>query len=299
MKKLFVLSILTIILSGCNHVTIENKNNDEILFSWNLRNDYELVYTLKWTPEWSLWKYIININPVDEWYKWDKQPLTVNFLSDAKIDNVIEYIDDTYPESNEKIIVVPELWLRISSDNIETDNNFWLYCPWKDLDEFILIPWWSGNLPNWRDIELCDKDNCRNYWGEYDAYQFMWPVKYINHYKRWDIAMFFEWNERDWFRIDDSELFSKNCMIEIWEIEDFLPLNLSFELNFNNFEYTTLWFIRELSENSDCLSSHKKFSPHNNYISFYTEDMACELWYETWTTLESITFENALKNITF
>ena len=299
MKKLFVLSILTIILSGCNHVTIENKNNDEILFSWNLRNDYELVYTLKWTPEWSLWKYTININPVDEWYKWDKQPLTVNFLSDAKIDNVIEYIDDTYPESNEKIIVIPELWLRISSDNIEADNNFWLYCPWKDLDEFILIPWWSGNLPNWRDIELCDKDNCRNYWGEYDAYQFMWPVKYINHYKRWDIAMFFEWNERDWFRIDDSELFSKNCMIEIWEIEDFLPLNLSFELNFNNFEYTTLWFIRELSENSDCLSSHKKFSPHNNYISFYTEDMACQLWYESWTTLESVIFNNSLKDIVF
>jgi len=294
MKKIWILSLFacSLLLFGCTPMsTNEKKDDGTLIFSWNLREDYELSYNLKVSPEWSGRRYTININPIDEWYTWDKQPQTISFLSDIKIDKIIEsHENELYPE--EKSIIAPELWLKISWDRIELDENFWLYCPWRDWDEFIMIPGWSGNLPNWRDIELCDNDKCRNYWGEYDAYQFMWPVKYINHYKRWDIAMFFEWNERDWLRIDDSELFSKNCMIEIWEIEDFLPLSLPFELNFNNFEYTTLWFIRELWEDSNCLSSHKEFNPHNNYMSFFTEDLACQLWYESWTTLESITFEN-------
>jgi hypothetical protein len=120
----------------------------------------------------------------------------------------------------------------------------------------------------------------------------MGPVQYRNHYKRGDIFMFFEWNEGNWLRIDDAEVFSKNCMIEIWEIDDFLSLNLPFELNFKNFDYTTLWFIKDLSVHSDCSLSHKKFNPHHNYMSFFTEDMSCQLRYESWTTLRSITFEN-------
>lgn len=257
----------------------------EFIFSWNLREDADLFYTIKWTPEWSGWKYIIEIKPVDKWWDWDKQPQTISFLSDVKISNVIELSgSELYPE--ERIVSVPELLLKISWDRIEVDDNFWIYCPGKDLDEFILIPWWEWNLSD----ETVERDNNQYQW---DVYNFMWSVKYINHYKKWDIWMFFEWNEWNWFRIDDSELFSKNCMIEIWEIEDFLPLNLPFELNFNKFDYTTIWFVKELSDNSDCLSSHKISSPHNNYISFFTENMACQLWYESWTTLESIIFENS------
>jgi len=298
MKKLFVLWILTIILSGCNPI-VKNENNNQIFFSWNLREDYELSYTLKWIPEWSWWKYTIDINPVDEWYRWDIQPHTITFLSDVKISNVIEsYDDELYPEA--KTIKVPELWLAMSWENIEVDNNFWLYCPWKDWDEFILIQAWSGNIPDVKIVNVCiDDNNCKNFFFWNEAYNFMWPVKYNNYYKNWDISMFFEWEEWKWFTVDDTELFSKNCLLEIWEIEDFLPLRLPFKLDFNNFDYTTIWFIKELSEDSDCLSSHMKFSPHNNYISFFTEDTACWLWYETWTTLESVIFENGVNDEVF
>ena len=288
MKKLFILWILAIILSGCNPISIENKNNDEVIFSWNLREDADLFYAIRWIPEWSGWRYTVEINPVDKWWERDKQPQTISFLSDIKIENVVELSgDELYPE--EKIATVPELWLKIARDKIEMDDVFWIYCPGKDWDSFIMIPWWEWNISD----ETVERDDNQYQWV---AYNFMWPVKYINHYKRWNIWMFFEWNEWNWFRIDDPESFSKNCMIEIWEIEDFLPLNLPFELQFNDFDYTTIWFVKELSDNSDCLSSHKISSPHNNYISFYTENMACQLWYESWTTLESVIFENALKN---
>ncbi len=273
--------------TSCDNNTVEES---EIIFSWNLRTDYELSCIIKQASEWSWWRYTIEINPIDEWYLRDKQPQIISFLSDIKLENLVKTLDTQY--TDEIILTVPELWLRITHSNIEVDDNFWLYCPGKDLDEFILIPWWEWNISD----GTIERDDNVYLW---DAYQFMWPVKYINHYKSWNIAMFFEWNEWNWFTIDNSELFSKNCIVEIWEIENFLPLNLPFELNFNNFDYTTIWFIRELSDSSDCLSSHKLNSPHNNYISFYTEDMACQLWYESWTTLESITFENAIKNITF
>ena len=239
----------------------------EIIFSWNLRTDYELSYTLVWVPERSWWRYTINIDSIDEWYLRDKQPQTISFFSDIEIKNVIESPDAEYPD--EKIITVPELWLRITHSNIEVDNNFWLYCPGKDLDEFILIPWWEWEITSGRYVELCSDYECNDrytIWSESDAYQFMWPVKYINHYKSWDIAMFFERWYGSWLIVDDAENFWKNCMIEIWEIENFLPLNLPFKLNFNNFDYATIWFVRELSEDSDCLSSHKLNSPHNNYI---------------------------------
>ena len=274
-------------LTCCSNDIVE-ESEDVLIFSWNLREDADLFYTIKWTPEWSGWRYVIEINPADKWWDWDKQTQTISFLSDVKISNVIELSgSELYPE--ERIVSVPELWLKISWDRIEVGDNFWIYCPGKDLDEFILIPWWEWNLSD----ETVERDSNQYQW---DAYNFMWSVKYINHYKRWDIWMFFEWNEWNWFRIDDSELFSKNCRIEIGEIEDFLPLNLPFELNFNKFDYTTIWFIKELSDDSDCLSSHKINNPHNNYISFFTENMACQLWYESWTTLESVIFENSNKN---
>lgn len=272
----------------------------EIIFSWNLRTDYELSCVIKQTTEWSGWRYIIEINPIDKWYRYDKQPQITSFLSDVKLENLVQIPNTEYPD--EIILTAPELWLRITHSNIEVDDNFWLYCPAKDLDEFIIIPWWEWELTSWRYKEICIDYDCKDLyslWINDDAYQFMRWVKYINHYKSWDISMFYERWDWGWLIIDDAENFWKNCMIEIWEIENFLPLNLPFELNFNNFDYTTIWFIRELSDSSDCLSSNKLNSPHNNYISFYTEDMACQLWYESWTTLESIIFENALKNITF
>ena len=273
--------------TSCDNNAVEES---EIIFSWNLRTDYELSCIVKQTPEWSGRRYTIEMDPIDEWYRYDKQPQTISFLSDIKLENLVETPDSQYPD--EIILTAPELWLRITHSSIEVDNNFWLYCPGKDLDEFILIPWWEWNISD----ETAERDDNAYLW---DAYQFMWPVKYINHYKSWDIAMFFERWYGSWLIIDDAENFWNNCMIEIWEIENFLPLDLPFELNFNNFDYVTIWFIKELSDSSDCLSSHKLYSPHDNYMSFYTEDMACQLWYETWSTLESIIFENALKNITF
>ena len=287
MKNNLLLAIVflsSLFLTWCNTTT----ENNELFFSWSLRDDYGLTYTIKWIPQWSWWEYTVNINPIDEWYRRDKQPQTVTFSSAIKIEELIESIDDElYPDAT--TLTVPDLWLKITWDTIEIDNNFWIMCSDRDWDEFIMIPWWEWNISD----ETAEWDPTQYIW---ESYNFMGPVKYINHYRRWDIAMYYKRGMWDWFTIDDADAFSKNCMIEVWEIEDFLPLNLPFKLEFNNFDYTTIWFIKELSEDSNCLSSHNTFSPHNNYMSFYTEDMACQLWYESWTTLESVAFENQNSN---
>lgn len=279
-RFLSILLISCLFLTWCNNIQIDK--NTKIIFSWNLENDYELSYNIVWTPEFiydnkwiqeiSWWRYTININPSDEIYKREKQAMTVNFKSNIRLNNVIE------SDSEDKIVKLPQLWITITRNSIEMENNFWIYCPSRDWDNFITIPWWEWIINEWEDNE--------------ETYNSVWPAKYINHYKNWNIWMFYEWWNWNWLIIDDLSLFSKNCMIEIWEIGDFLPLNLPFNLNFNNFEYTTIWFIKELSDTSNCISSHKIYSPHNNYISFYTENLACQLWYETWTILENVTFEN-------
>ena len=275
MKKFLFLTIFliwTVLLSWCNNISIDE--NTEILFTWNLREDYQIFYSIKWIPEivydnkWvqeiSVWNYIIQIEPIDNIYKYEKQAMTVNFKSNIRLNNVIE------SDSEDKIVKLPQFWIIITSDTVEMENNFWIYCPSRDWDNFVSVPWGEWIISD----ERVERDN-----NEYifDIYNFIWPAKYINHYKKWNISMFYErWNW-SWLIIDNPTMFSQNCMIEIWEIEDFLPLNLPFNLNFNNFEYTTIWFIKELSDNSNCKSSHKKNSPHNNYISFFTEDMSCQL----------------------
>lgn len=290
MKKVWFLIVLLISglwLTWCKDISINEYT--EILFTWNLREDYQISYTIKWTPEFfydekwnsqlSGWEYTINIDPIDNAYKYEKQAMTVNFKSNIRLNHIIE------SDSEDKIVKLPQFWITITNDTVEMENNFWIYCPSRDWDNFVNIPWWKWTISD----KTVERDNNQYI---FDAYNFIWPTKYINHYKKWNISMFYErWNWSGLI-IDDSELFSQNCMIEIWEIEDFLPLELPFELNFNNFEYTTIWFIKELSDNSDCLSSHEINSPHNNYMSFFTENLACQLWYETWITLEKITFEN-------
>ena len=51
--RLIFYSVLS--FTSCNNDIVEESDNT-LIFSWNLREDADLFYTIKWTSEWSGWR---------------------------------------------------------------------------------------------------------------------------------------------------------------------------------------------------------------------------------------------------
>ena len=99
---------------------------------------------------------------------------------------------------------------------------------------------------------------------------------YINHFKGKIYPVFaFPWSE--------LSQWNKNCMVEIWRKENFSKF--PFELKWS-FENAVIAVTKNKEAGSNCPSL---LGNHDNTIVIYNEELACEIWYNNWTSLREIT----------
>ena len=87
------------------------------------------------------------------------------------------------------------------------------------------------------------------------------------------------------FAFPRSELsqWNKNCMVEIGRKENFSAF--PFELKWS-FENAVVAVTKNKDSNSNCPALMWN---HDNTIVIYNEELACEIWYNNWTSLREIT----------
>ena len=271
MKKIWLLTTLLVawlLLTGCNG-TVENP---EII---NDTTENKLIRSESWylyeniNPR-SLSVFECSWNYIYQFAFWDNEKIFTNFSfknnelisnEDLRFDNrnSAMYIDKFW-------LMISDLWRQIVEDFRIDCRNIWI----KDIqnrDEeevFKLHPW------TW---EL-SKD-MYDYW--------IFKYQYDNHLNK-DILW---WNTYgQYFDINNDETY-KNCIIEIWEIDDLYKLyNIKFKVgeDFNDWYYV---YVKDRDETTHCSEINKLWWIKNRMV-LYWQDYSCDISFSEDTNLVSI-----------
>lgn len=216
-------------------------------------------------------------------------PLQLTFSSPLKLE-----ASDVQKESLTGL-TIPKLHLNLNTEvwtEITLGEKFWLFCWYKDHDDFVWFPTGSGIVKQGQFENL--------FWEDDFCHSLLQGAKYINHY--WDdIGLHVYAPCYDMWGQEDNETPIKperwtwwqGCLIEMGERKDFEPLAFPFSLNVSGASYTTFAFMKKLTEEAKCHPSLTYFKDHPyEQINFYTESIACDLRYTTGTTVQNIYLES-------
>ena len=272
MKKIGLLTTLLIsglLLTGCNKTVVENP---EII---NDTTENKLIRS----ESWYLYE---NINPrslsVFEWswnyvYQfafWNNEKIFTNFSfknnelisnEDLRFDNrnSAMYIDKFW-------LMISDLWRQIVEDFRIDCRNIWIkdIQNWDEEEVFKLHPW------TW---EL-SKD-MYDYW--------IFKYQYENHLNK-DILW---WNTYGQYYDINSDETYKNCIIEVWAIDDLYKLyNIKFKVgeDFNDWYYV---YVKDRDETTHCSEINKLWWIKNRMV-LYWQDYSCDISFSEDTNLVSI-----------
>lgn len=235
-----------------------------------LSGDY--LYTFSWGVETDMWIL----------------PLQLRFISPLKIQafDVQKQSFTGLSVSGLSLNVNTEYWTEIT-----LDEKFWLFCWYKDHDDFVWLPTGSGVIRQGQFEGI--------FWEDDFCHSLLQGAKYLNHY--WDDIGLHFYAPCDDTRGQDDEITVtsqnwmswKDCLIEMGERKDFEPLTFPFSLNISWASYTTFAFMKKLTEDAKCQPSltYFKDNPYEQ-INFYTENISCDLRYTTGTRIQSIYLES-------
>ena len=178
-------------------------------------------------------------------------PVRIWFVSKQKITN-----SDISTDIWWKGININKLKFHWGITNAEVTKDFWITRCW------LFEPEWYVFNPGQNKFSL-------------KGYSEEW-FTYINHFRSKIYPVFaFPWTE--------LSQWNKNCMVEIGRKENFPKF--PFELKWS-FENAVVAVTKNKDANSNCPSL---LWNHDNTIVIYNEELACEIWYNNWTSLREIT----------
>jgi len=178
-------------------------------------------------------------------------PVRIGFLSRIKITNSDITTDIGWAGVN-----INKLKFHWWITNAEVTKDFWITRCWP------FEPEWYVFNPGKNTFSLK--------WSSEEGFT------YINYFK-WKIypVFSFPWTE--------LSQWNKNCMVEIGRKENFSKF--PFELKWS-FENAVVAITKNKDTSSNCSAL---LWNHDNTIVIYNEELACEIWYNNWTSLREIT----------
>lgn len=177
-------------------------------------------------------------------------PVRIWFISNTKITN-----SDITTDIGWNWININKLKFHWGISNVEVTKDFWVLRCWPFEPEWYIFNPWKN------------KFSLKGQWEDW--------FDYINYFRGRIYPVFsFPWTElTEW---------NKNCIIEIWRKENFTKF--PFELKWS-FENAVVAITKNKNLNSNCM---QLLGNHDNIMVIYNEEIACEIWYNNWTSLREI-----------